>query len=236
MTAARTLTIGSLFSGIGGLELGLERAGLGPVLWQAETCTDARAVLAAHGPEAKRYDDVRDVTCETDRVDLLCGGFPCQDLSSANTRGRTRLNGARSGLWREFARVVGELQPRWVVVENVGKTWRDWVPVVRRDLAGLGYASVPLAVSACDAGAPHHRDRVFVVAHADGKSEPLRAVYAEVAGLRAAPAGSRGRHRRACAAAVARADGLPAGLARLPGNAVHVGAAEVIGRAIARAA
>ena len=227
------MSVGSLFSGVGGLELGLERAGLGPVLWQAESDATAREVLAAHWPEARRYTDVRSVTREADRVDLLCGGFPCQDLSSANVTGRARLDGARSGLWCEFARVVGELQPRWVVVENVGKVWRDWVPTVRGDLAGLGYASVPLAVSASDAGAPHHRDRIFVVAHADGDGERVRAVHAEVAGLRAAPAGARGRHRRACAAAVARTDGLPAGLARLPGNAVHVGAAEVIGRAIA---
>lgn len=223
------MTIGSLFSGIGGLERGLELAGLGPVLWQAERDADALAVLAHHYPLCHRFTDVHEVTHVTAaRVDVLCGGFPCQGLSTANVT-RKRLDDPRSGLWRQFARIVRELAPTWVVVENVGATWRDWVPVVRADLARDGYASVPLALSTADLGAPHHRDRIFVMAHADSHSECVRAVDATLSRVREdsgrAGAGVRGE----VAAAVARDDGLPSGLARLPGNAVAPFVSEAIG-------
>lgn len=226
------MKIGSLFSGIGGLELGLEMAGVGHVVWQAEMDLDARRVLRAHWPRARLYSDVREVRSDVEAVDLVCGGFPCQDLSTANVTGRQRLDGARSGLWREYARIVGLVAPRWVVVENVGGAWRDWVPYVRADLARLGYASVPLALSTADVGAPYHRDRIFVLAHSDGEEQPLRAVHAALASLRA-DAGRLGEGvRRACDAALACDDELPARLARLPGNAVSVAVSQVIGRAI----
>jgi C-5 cytosine-specific DNA methylase len=113
------LTIGSLFSGIGGLDLGLERAGLGPVLFQVEIDPFCRAVLAKHWPKALRHDDVRTVgrTATLPRVDLLCGGFPCQDVSGAGKG--AGLEGERSGLWFEFHRIVAATLPRFVVVENV---------------------------------------------------------------------------------------------------------------------
>lgn len=223
------MTIGSLFSGIGGLERGLELAGLGPVLWQAECDANALAVLAHHYPAAHRFTDVHEVTHVTAaRVDVLCGGFPCQGLSTANFT-RQRLADPRSGLWREFARIVRELAPTWVVVENVGATWRDWVPVVRADLARDGYASVPLALSTADLGAPHHRDRVFVLAHANGDGECVRAVDATLSRVREDSGRAGAGVRAEVAAAVARDDGLPAGLARLPGNAVAPFVAEAIG-------
>ena len=90
------MTIGSLFSGIGGLELGLEWAGLGPVRWQVEQDMWCRAVLAKHWPDAGRFDDVCTVGAELEPVDIICGGFPCQDLSNAGAR--AGLAGARSGL------------------------------------------------------------------------------------------------------------------------------------------
>lgn len=111
------MRIGSLFSGIGGLELGLERAGLGHTVWQAEQDPDCRAWLSDHWPGVPCYHDVRDVGASAPPVDVLCGGFPCQDVSSAGKR--AGLEGERSGLWREFDRAVGTLRPRWVVVENV---------------------------------------------------------------------------------------------------------------------
>ena len=164
------LTIGSLFAGIGGLELGLEWAGLGPVRWQVERNAYCRSVLARHWPNAARTGNVKLFhpdrwgrrPCERERVDLICGGFPCQDVSGAGKG--AGLAGARSGLWREFARVVGEFEPRWVVVENVASGANRWVDAVVRDLAELGYASLPLPVSASDVGAPHRRARIFVVA------------------------------------------------------------------------
>src|SRR3990167_7965029 len=113
-----TLTIGSVFSGIGGLELGIERAGLGPVLWQVEIDPFCRAVLSHHWPTAKRYEDVKTFTDDmVAPVDLICGGFPCTDISNAGKR--AGIDGEHSGLWSEYARIVGLVRPRFVVVENV---------------------------------------------------------------------------------------------------------------------
>lgn len=157
------LTIGSLFSGIGGLELGLEWAGLGPTIWQVEKEPSCLRVLERHWPESKRHEDVRSVgSTVLPWVGLICGGFPCQDLSSAGKR--TGLAGDRSGLWAEFVRVVAEVRPRWVVVENVRSGARNWVDAVRGDLGKLGYASLPVPISASDLGAPHERARVFIIA------------------------------------------------------------------------
>jgi len=160
--------LGSLFSGIGGLELGLERAGLGHTIWQIEKDPEARRVLAHHWPNVTRYEDVNTVGVLLERPDLLCGGFPCQDISKANQSGRG-LAGARSGLWYQFERLADELRPEWIVVENVYHAWRQWVPAVRRALWRLGYSSVCLRVRASDVGARHKRARGFVVANADGR-------------------------------------------------------------------
>ena len=157
------MTIGSLFSGIGGLELGLEWAGLGPTVWQVEKDAYCRAVLAKHWPAAERHEDVRAVGAALPWVDVICGGFPCQDVSGAGLG--AGLAGARSGLWYEFARVVAELRPRWVVVENVASGARRWVDAVRGHLGELGYATLPISLSASDVGAPHRRARVFLVGH-----------------------------------------------------------------------
>jgi DNA (cytosine-5)-methyltransferase 1 len=157
------LTIGSLFSGIGGLELGLEWAGFGPVLWQVESDPFCRRVLARHWPAAIRYEDVCAVgATELASVELLCGGFPCQDVSAAGAG--AGLTGRRSGLWREFARIVGELQPEWVVVENVASGASRWLDAVVRDLEERCYEALPIPVSAAAVGAPHRRARLFVVA------------------------------------------------------------------------
>ena len=111
------MNVGSLFAGIGGFDLGFERAGM-RVAWQVELDPYCRAVLARHFPDAARFEDVCEVGARNlAPVDLICGGFPCQDLSPAG-RG-AGIDGARSGLWAEFARIVRELRPRYVVVENV---------------------------------------------------------------------------------------------------------------------
>jgi len=165
------LTIGSLFSGIGGLELGLERSGLGHTVWQVEQSPWARQVLAKHWPQAERYEDVKTVGAGIlDPVDVICGGFPCQDVSSAGKG--AGLAGSRSGLWYEFARIVGELKPHWVVIENVASGARKWVDAVSAGMGQLGYGVLPVPLSASDVGAPHRRARVFLVcwrvAHTDG--------------------------------------------------------------------
>ena len=166
------MRIGSLFSGIGGLELGLERAGLGHTVYQVEADPFCRAILAAHWPEAQRFDDVRTVGADLPAVDLLCGGFPCQDVSSAGKR--AGLDGARSGLWHHFARIATETRPTWIVVENVASGAGRWLPFVRRDLWARGYESVPLGIAACEVGARHRRERILVVgrlADVDGQGE-----------------------------------------------------------------
>ena len=167
------MTIGSLFSGIGGLELGLEWAGLGPTVWQVEQDAFCRSVLARHWPEADRtITDVRAATTESLRgVDIVCGGFPCQDVSGAGKG--AGLAGARSGLWYEFRRVVGELRPRAVVVENVASGAKRWLCEVRTDLHALGYRTRAVQVSAADIGAPHRRERIFVLAVGDSSGPRL---------------------------------------------------------------
>jgi DNA (cytosine-5)-methyltransferase 1 len=176
------LTIGSLFSGIGGLELGLEMAGLGPVCWQVEINPHARAVLAAHWPEVTRHDDVCTVGATTlASVDLICGGFPCQDVSSAGKR--AGLGGARSGLWAQFRRIVSEIRPQWVVVENVSSGARAWVDAVARELGELGYGVLPVPLEAADVGAPHARARVFLIAisHAHQHGQHAEPEHAKMA-------------------------------------------------------
>jgi DNA (cytosine-5)-methyltransferase 1 len=162
--------IGSLFSGIGGLELGLERSGLGHTVWQVEKDPYCLEVLAKHWPNARRFTDVSTVTgrgspfanlFELEPVDLVCGGFPCQDVSSAGKR--VGLGGARSGLWSEYVRIVDELRPGWVVVENVASGAGRWVDAVRMELAERGYCSLPVPLAARDVGAPHRRSRIFVI-------------------------------------------------------------------------
>jgi DNA (cytosine-5)-methyltransferase 1 len=162
------MRIGSLFAGIGGLELGLERAGLGRVVWQVEQSPFRSAVLARHWPEADRsVTDVRQASAATmPAVDVICGGFPCQDISVAGDG--AGLAGERSGLWGHFRRLVDELRPAIVIAENVAHGRNRYLCAVRSDLHELGYHTTTLLASAAEVGAPHLRDRCFVVAHTDG--------------------------------------------------------------------
>lgn len=150
-----------LFSGIGGFELGFQRAGF-RIKGMCEIDDFCRRVLARNFPSIPIDRDVHSIN---PRADIFTGGFPCQDLSIAGDQ--AGLEGSRSSLWKEYLRCVGDGRPRWVVIENVGHTWRRWVPAVRVDLAGLGYSSLPLRVRASDLGACHERSRIFLVAHAD---------------------------------------------------------------------
>ncbi len=157
----------SLFSGIGGLELGLERSGGFTVAGQCEIEPFARAVLAERWPGVWRHDDVRTLTPELvaancGRIDAICGGFPCQDISTAGKG--VGLDGERSGLWREYFRVVDALRPLWVIAENVPALRTRGADRVLGDLEGIGYSAQAVVVGADDIGAPHRRKRVFILA------------------------------------------------------------------------
>lgn len=209
------MNVGSLFSGIGGFDLGFERAGM-RVDWQVELDPYCQAVLARHFPDAARYEDVREVGIDSlDPVDLICGGFPCQDLSSAG-RG-AGIDGARSGLWSEFARIVRELRPRYVVVENVpalltgkGKRWdRGPIGRVLGDLAEARYDAEWACLSAGEFGAPHLRKRVWIVAYPARDAEAGAAPESGAERQRARAGGTQGRAREL---PDADRDGCPQGL------------------------
>lgn len=192
------MNVGSLFSGIGGIDLGLERAGM-RVVFQAEADEWRRAVLRSHWPDIPCYEDVRRVRVGEpasrgstdavrqavddggreagaglpDSVDLLCGGFPCQDLSVAGRRAGL-IDGARSSLFFEFARIADAFRPRWLLIENVpgllsSNSGRDFA-VVLSTLADLGYGVAWRVLDSRHFGVPQRRRRVFVVGHlgADG--------------------------------------------------------------------
>lgn len=157
------MNFGSLFAGIGGLDLGLERAGM-TCKWQVEIDDYATRVLAKHWPNVPRYRDVREVGKHNlEPVDLICGGFPCQDISNAGKR--AGIDGERSGLWSEYFRIVCELRPRYVLVENVAALLERGIGRVLGDLATGGYDAEWECLPASAIGASHLRDRVYIVAH-----------------------------------------------------------------------
>lgn len=226
-----------LFSGIGGFSLGLERAGMETAAF-CEIDPFCRRVLAKHWPEVPCYDDVRTLTAErlaadgVGPVDVICGGFPCQDISEAGPR--TGIAGERSGLWSEIARLAGELRPRLILVENVSALLGNGIDVVLGDLAALGYDAVWHCIQAADLGAAHIRDRVWIAAFLPD-SEEERGVerWGEQFQKSRAPAGDvysfsdEPEPPRV-------ADGVPNRLDRVGacGNAVVPQIPEIIGRAI----
>jgi DNA (cytosine-5)-methyltransferase 1 len=218
------MNVGSLFTGIGGFDLGLERAGM-RIVWQCEQDRFCRSVLAKHWPDVPCYPDVRALVADTGRsrrrqdlrgthgdeiqdarrgtpqanvtigsgegggagevlpvpvppVDVLCGGFPCQDISLAGTGAGIR--GERSGLWSEYARLVRELRPRYVIVENVAALLARGLDVVLADLAACGYDAEWDCLPASAFGAPHRRDRLWLVAYPHSEGEHGFAIDAEM--------------------------------------------------------
>jgi DNA (cytosine-5)-methyltransferase 1 len=158
------LKFGSLFAGIGGIDLGLERAGM-QCAWQVEIDDYATRVLTKHWPDVPKFRDVRSVGAHNlPAVDCIAGGFPCQDISSAGQR--AGITGTRSGLWAEFARIIRELRPRYVLVENVAALLHRGIDRVLGDLAALGFDAEWHCIPAAAFGAPHIRDRVYIVADA----------------------------------------------------------------------
>lgn len=170
------MRFGSLFTGIGGLDLGLERAGMS-CAFQAERDPHCLKVLARHWPNVPRFTDVREVTHAAGPVELVAGGFPCQPHSIA---GKRQASADDRDLWPEFARIIRELEPKWVLAENVPGLLSSergrFFGTVLRDLATLGYDAEWESLPAAAFGAPHLRWRVFLVAYANGqgRQEPGR--------------------------------------------------------------
>ena len=186
------MKIGSLFSGYGGLDLAVSKLTGAEVAWHCEWEDAPSKILEAHFPGVPNYRDVSEVDfTQVEPVDILTGGFPCQDLSLAGKRAGLK-EGTRSGLWSEFHRAIQEIKPKLVVIENVrgllsakannGMEYSDEVlgilngkPAIRAlgavlgDLADIGYDAKWSGVRASDAGAPHQRFRVFIIAYTNHK-------------------------------------------------------------------
>ncbi len=162
------MKVGSLFTGIGGFDLGFERAGM-EIAWQVEIDEFCNKVLAKHWPNVKRFKDVKTVSGkELEPVDLLCGGVPCQPASCAGKRRGTKDD---RWLWKEPFRIIAELdpKPKWCVFENVrglltlenGLVFDNLLS----ELENLGYETRTFCLPACAVNAPHRRDRVWIVAN-----------------------------------------------------------------------
>ena len=170
------LTVGSCFSGIGGLELGLEWTGGFETKWQIEIDPYATKVLEKHWPKVKRYGDITTVE-NLERCDIICGGFPCQDISIANVNG-TGLQGSRSGLWRELLRTICMVRPRFSIVENVPMLLNRGMGTVLGDLAETGHdAEWDCLSSHRSGGADHMRLRVFIVAYPTSERRNASTVF-----------------------------------------------------------
>jgi len=239
-----------LFSGIGGFSLGLERAGMKTVAF-CEIEPFCRKVLRKHWPEVPIYEDVRELTAGRLRddgigVDVICGGFPCQDISVAGKG--AGIEGERSGLWKEYARLIGEIRPRFVIVENVAALLGRGLSRVLGDLTEIGYDAEWHCIQAADVGLPHYRDRVWILAYPTASRQATLSTEIEqscktgfrenrerfqLRGTRSG--GTRWIPDRVVCAIT---DGIPAHLDGImtAGNAVVPQIPEIIGRAIMRAA
>ena len=164
-----------LFSGIGGFSLGLERIGMRTVAF-CEIEPFCRAVLRRHWPNVPAYDDIRTLTLErlaADGIvaDVLCGGFPCQDISLAGRM--SGIDGGKSGLWAEMLRLIADLRPRYVLVENSPVLRSRGLEAMLREFSAIGYDAEwhCLPLNALDA--PHRRDRLWIIAYPTGDRDGL---------------------------------------------------------------
>lgn len=223
------MKVAGLFSGIGGFELGFERAGF-EVVAMCEIDPFCRDVLRKHWPGVPIFGDIRTVTRETFEIfdclpDVITGGFPCQPFSSAS-RGRRKGTSDDRHLWPEMLRIISECKPTWVVGENVTELDGLALDEVVSDLEGIGYeVGPPFEVPACAIGQDHWRPRLWILGHTNSQSKPSRTVNAEVA---------RVPRRDRVSSGVGETDGLSNRMDRLRslGNAVVPQIPEIIARGI----
>lgn len=167
------LKVLDLFSGIGGFSLGLERTGGFETIAFCEIDESCRRVLHKHWPKVPRLTDIKMITNEYIRfngksnllydIDVICGGFPCQDISVAG-KGKG-LQGERSGLWTEFKRIIQEVNPQYAIIENVANLRGKGLSTIIKDLWKIGYDCEWHIISACGVGAVHRRERIWIIAY-----------------------------------------------------------------------
>jgi DNA (cytosine-5)-methyltransferase 1 len=178
----KTVNIGSLFAGIGGFELGakwaLDKEKIPHrTLWQVEQNKFCQSILKKHWPDAQIFDDVKTVGAHNlPRVDILMGGFPCQDISVAGHKKGVK-NGKKSILWFDMARVISDLRPPYVVIENVSNIIRLGGVRVVSDLAKIGYSTEWTIISAKEFNLPHLRKRWFCIAADANRVRPSKAIF-----------------------------------------------------------
>ena len=230
----------SLFAGIGGFDLGLERAGM-ECAGQVEIDPFCNAVLAKHWPDVPRLSDIREVKGdEFGSIELVCGGFPCLDTSQIGGLHHERcgIYGERSGLWWDYLRLVWAIRPLWVIVENPEGV-NTWARQIAAGLEGAGYGVSRIRLKACGFGAPHVRPRVFFIANAVRERWEKMARFAIPPAVVAPawPAPPRGAWRAPGAGRAGVDDGVSHWMERTTalGNAVVPQVVERIGRAIMEA-
>ncbi|PTX14479.1 DNA (cytosine-5)-methyltransferase 1 [Pontibacter mucosus] len=157
------LTHGSVFSGVGGFELGAQRAGI-ETLWNCELQEFNRRILKQHFPKSKQYEDITTLS-HPEPVDIISGGFPCQDITSA-WKESTGIVGSRSGLWGEFARIIHEGRPLYVVGENSTDLTKRGFEKVLYDLSEIGYDAEWQCLSGTTFGVQQRRERIYFIAYA----------------------------------------------------------------------
>lgn len=223
-----------LFSGIGGFSLGLERTGGFKTVAFCEINPYCRRVLAKHWPEVPCFEDVRDIgpadIARLGRIDVVCAGFPCQDIANAGPGGG--LDGPRSGLWREIPRILKLATPRFALIENSADIRSRGLGQVLKDLWALGFDAEWHVIPASAVGAPHRRDRIWIAAYANGERCDKRAGAGSVrAGWQELADGHRWQPEPEVGRVV---HGLPGRVDRVSalGNAVVPVIPELIGRAI----
>lgn len=232
----------SLFAGIGGFDLGLERTGEFETVAFCEIDPFCRRVLAKHWPDVPIHHDVRELKAEhVAPIDVICGGFPCQDISLAGEG--AGIHGERSGLWFEYARLIGELRPSFVIVENVAALLGRGLGTVLGSLAALGYDAEWRPVFGTDCGLPQVGQRIWIVASPQREGWQGRFKHLGALGFETTPPAERRnqavRARSALDAhflSLRSIDGLSVEMERRRirglGNAVYPQVPEIIGRAI----
>jgi DNA (cytosine-5)-methyltransferase 1 len=165
----KKITVGSLFSGIGGIELGLEMTGGFRTIWFCENDAYASAVLKKNWKGVPNLGDITKVDWNAvEKPDMLTGGFPCQDISTAGKQEGISED-TRSGLWFEYAKAISSLRPRLALIENVPALAYNGLDIVLSSLARMRYDAEWFSLSAAGTGAPHRRKRIFIIAYSNGE-------------------------------------------------------------------